>query len=354
MIELLRQLLAIPSPTFKEQEIVRFLKKWMHENFTDITITEFKDSIICHFPWTEGKPHISLVGHSDVVPEFFEPYFEGDKLYGSGGSDMTGALAAYMHLMKLKQKEVLNNFNISILIYSREEGTKVEENGLYDLINEYPDYFKSVDLAIVGEPTDNTIQIGCVGSTHAEVIVRGVACHSARPWNGENAIYKALPLIDAFAQTKEESHTLFGVDFFDVMQITESYSEAGRTSLPGYWRGNINFRFAPIYTVEEAEAKLTKKVEDLGLDGVEFRILDSSPCGSVIENDVFRDAVAKLALPVEAKQAWTDVAQLTALGVSAFNFGPGLTSQAHKKDEYILVSYMEEHYKALDAFLAAE
>ena len=326
----------------------------MEEHFNDITLTEFKDSLICHFPQTEGKKHIVLVGHSDVVPQHFEPYVDGDKLHGSGSSDMTGALAVYLHLMKEAQEEVLKNFNISILIYSREEGTKMEDNGLYDLIQEYPDYFKSVDLAIVGEPTDNTIQIGCVGSTHAEVIVRGLACHSARPWNGENALYKALPLIEEFAKTKEESHTLFGVDFFDVMQITESHTEAGCTSLPGFWRGNINFRFAPIYTVAEAEAKLTAKVEALGMEGVEFRILDSSPCGSVIETEVFRDAVDKLALPVEAKQAWTDVAQLTGMGISAFNFGPGLTSQAHKDNEFILISYVEEHYKALKAFLVGK
>ena len=31
MTELLKQLLAIPSPTFKEQEIIAFIKKWINQ-----------------------------------------------------------------------------------------------------------------------------------------------------------------------------------------------------------------------------------------------------------------------------------------------------------------------------------
>ena len=351
MIKLLTKLLAIPSPTFQEREIADYIKAWMFEHYEGIEVTDFKDSLICHFPQTEGLPHISLVGHSDVVPAHFEPYIDGDKLHGSGVSDMLSAVAVFMDVMKDHAEEVLKKFNISILIYSREEGTKMEDNGLHDLIEEYPEYFKSVDLAIVGEPTDNTIQIGCVGSCHAEVKVKGLACHSARPWNGENALYKALPLLNAFAEIEPVKHTLFGVDFFDVMHITESHSQPGRTSLPGFWRGNINFRYAPVYTIEEAEKKLLDLVNGLNVDGLTIEILDTSPCGSVIETDLFKESVEKLGAEVCAKQAWTDVAQLTAHGISAFNFGPGLTSQAHKANEYAMISDIEKYREMLVDFL---
>lgn len=351
MIELLTKLLSIPSPTFQEREIADYMKAWMFENYSNVEVTDFKDSLICHFPKTEGLKHICLVGHSDVVPAHFEPYVDGDKLHGSGVSDMLSAIAAFMDVMKDHAEEVLKKFNISILIYSREEGTKMEDNGLHDLIAEFPEYFNTVDLAIVGEPTDNTIQIGCVGSCHAEVIVKGMACHSARPWNGENALYKALPLINAFSKIEPEKHTLFGVDFFDVMGITESHSEKGRTSLPGYWRGNINFRYAPVYTIEEAETKLINLVDELNVPGLTLEILDTSPCGSVIETDLFKESVEKLGAEVCAKQAWTDVAQLTAHGISAFNFGPGLTSQAHKEDEFAMISDIVTYRKMLVDFL---
>ena len=72
--------------------------------------------------------------------------------------------------------KILKKYNISLLIYAREEGTPLPDNGLYDLIEFIPEYFDSVDMAIVGEPTDNTIQVGCVGSLHAAVTVKGLAC----------------------------------------------------------------------------------------------------------------------------------------------------------------------------------
>ena len=347
MLKLFEQLLAIPSPTFKEQEIVAFIKEWCNANLSGTSITESNDSIIIHFPEKEGLPHISMVGHSDVVPKHFEPYTEDGRLHGSGASDMLGAVACYLQLMKEFAEEVLKKYNISILIYAREEGTPLEQNGLYDLIEHHPEYFKSVDLAIVGEPTDNTIQVGCVGSTHAKVVVKGLACHSARPWNGTNAIYKAAPFINKMAELEPVKHTLFGVDFFDVIQLTESHSEPGRTSLPGYWEGNVNFRFAPVYSIEEAEKKLIDMVNSWNVDGLEITIKDSAPSGSVIETELFKEVVEKLDAPVQAKQAWTDVAQLSAHKISAFNFGPGLTSQAHKDNEYILIKDVEVYYEKL-------
>ena len=350
MKQLLKQLLAIPSPTYQEQEIVKFIKKWFSQNLPKAKIDEFKDSLICHFPQQPNKPHLALVGHSDVVPQHFEPYEKDNRLYGSGASDMTGSLACYMHLMKEVGEKILANYNISLIIYSREEGTTIEQNGLYDLINHCPNYFKSIDLAIVGEPTDNTVQIGCVGSIHAQIKALGQACHSARPWNGENALYNALPIIKSFANDpkfQSKKHTLFGVDFFDVIQLTESHSQAGRTSLPGYWQANINFRYAPIYSEDQAKDYLTRLIKPLLNDKIHFSITDSAYAGKVIENQTFKNIIKKLGREICAKQAWTDVAQLTNFGISAFNFGAGLTSQAHQDNEYICLDLFYSHYEIL-------
>lgn len=354
--QLLTEMLEIPSPTYAEQAFVAWLRSQADKLLPGWDLSEHADCLIISSPEQSAhadKPHLALVGHSDVVPAHFEPRLEtsltgeGERLHGSGASDMKGALAAFWLLLSEHGAQLLQNWRLSLIVYSREEQTPLLENGLYHLLQAFPDFFKSIDLAIVGEPTDNTVQLGCVGSIHAKVRVGGLACHSARPWNGENALYKALPFIQGMAGLSPVRHQVFGLEFCDVLQITESQSEPGRTSLPGWWQANVNYRFAPVRTETQAQAELIQQLTAFGLSPEQVDIFDSVPAGDVIETPLFTQLVTTLNLPLQAKQAWTDVAQLTAQGIPAFNFGPGLTAQAHKADEYILVADLEAYYQHL-------
>lgn len=340
-------LLNIESPTFHEDTIQRYVKDVIQAHCPGVKLFESKGSLIaCDHPFKENKPHVALVGHTDVVPAFFKAYQEGDQLHGAGASDMKAAVGVFLYLFT-QHPEIRENVNLSFISYVREEGTAIHDNGLYSLIESFPDYFKSIDTAIVGEPTNNTIQVGCVGSIHCIVKIKGQSAHSARPWDGDNALYKALPFIKYIENLKKEKHTLFGVDFYDVISITESKSEEGRTSVPGEWTCNINYRFAPTKTLEEAEDYLYSMLKKAGLEDSQFSISDAVYAGDVVETKVMKDLVEKLGAPIEAKQAWTDVAQLSKLGVSAFNYGPGLTAQAHKPNEYINVSDIHAYTQKL-------
>ncbi len=350
--DILHKMLAIASPTRGEQAFNAWLRPLMKDLCPHWEVKEYKDSLIFSAP-EDSRPHLALVGHSDVVPAHFEPYVAEGRLHGSGASDMKGALAAFVQLLADREAELAKHYRISLIVYAREEQTPLVENGLYDLLQAYPDFLKSIDVALIGEPTDNTLQLGCVGSIHATLKVKGKACHSARPWNGENAFYKALPILQQMAAHEPVKHQVFGLDFFDVMQVTESQSEPGRTSLPGWWQGNLNFRFAPVRSESDAWEELVQWLKSCHwpTENPDYILscLDSVPAGRVIENDAFvalMERFAALDVPKEAKQAWTDVAQLTAHGIPAFNFGPGLTAQAHTDNEHILIADLD-HYLSL-------
>ena len=54
---------------------------------------------------------------------------------------------------------------------------------------------------------------------------------------------------------------------------------------------------------------------------------------------------------VEPKQAWTNVADFSAAGIDAVNFGPGSTAQAHRRDEHVEVAALVHAYETLAGFL---
>lgn len=356
IIDLTSRICEIDSRTFQEKEICSFFKKRLlqiPQNKTHFfEIIEHKDCLYTHWKSkNQNADTIALIGHFDVVSPYFKPYLEEEKLHGSGISDMKNSLAIYLYLVENYLEEILENYNLTVIFYAREEGTSVTENGLYDLIEKIPQKIKEINLAIVGEPTDNTLQFGCVGSIHAEIKVEGKACHSARPWNGENALYNAIPFLQEISALKEKKHRVFDLDFYDVLQVTESYSEQGRTSLPGVWTANVNFRFAPIYNNEEAVNQLKKQLLKFGILEKNICVKDISPAGKIIDSPLLQKFIKTINLPKEAKQAWTDVAQLGALNISCLNFGAGLTAQAHVVDEYIYTDDMMEHTQKLLSFL---
>jgi succinyl-diaminopimelate desuccinylase len=350
-IEWLQAFLAIASPTYQETALNAFIRAELARIAPEAEVSEHRDSLIIQWPNQAQKPHLALVGHSDVVPAWFAPYRSENRYYGAGASDMKGALASFFYLLEHWGSALFSQYNLSLIVYAREEMTPLHENGLFHLLQTYPAYFKSIDLAIVGEPTDNTIQIGCVGSIHMQITVEGQACHSARPWNGSNALYNALPVIQSIANLKPQPQRIFGVDFFDVIQLTESQSEPGRTSLPGWWRGNVNYRFAPVRTQTEAELELIQHLIAAGVAETGYTLIDSVDAGKVVETPLFTEVIQTLAQPIQAKQAWTDVAQLSAMGIPCFNYGPGLTAQAHQKNEYLDIPLLESYTTSLERLL---
>lgn len=344
-------ILKIPSPTGQEERIFNFIFTFIQSLDSNVQFFTTGRSLIAQLSHNPALPHIALIGHTDVVPEYFEPYIENECLFGAGASDMKASLGVYLELFKNHRQSLCKNYNVSLVFYEKEEQTPMEQNGLYFLIQKFPQFFKSLDLAIVGEPTDLDIHLGCLGSLHVEFKILGQACHSARPWNGENALYKSLPVLQALSEIPVVSHDIFGVTFKDVLHVTEFCVESGRTSLPGWVKGNVNFRFSPHYSVEEAQTVLQRYLDGCGLYPSQYEYKDIAPAGRVIETPFFKDVIQSLGKPLKAKQAWTDVAQLTALGVPAINFGAGLTSEAHKINEMIPLSHISSYYQILENLL---
>jgi len=343
--DILNTLLAIPSPTFHEKDKVNVIKGFLEEHCNADNIIIDDDNLIYHKVVDNARPTIALVGHSDVVPKHKDPIINDTYLYGAGASDMQAGLAAFLSVLKRVHQSL--TYNILLIIYAREEGTSLQENGLASVINAFPTLIKSIDCAIVGEPTDNTIQLGCLGSCHASITVTGKEAHSARPWNGENALYKAIPIIQGLHEYESQTVTIDSLEFKEVMSITECEVSPGRTSIPGTCKFNINYRFGPDKTSEQAFSHIKQVIETCNVKDVSCELIDSVYAGKIIQSDLLNHLIKTLNKPVQAKQAWTDVAQLAEHGIPCFNFGPGLQSQAHKEDEYADLTLCSDYVESL-------
>jgi succinyl-diaminopimelate desuccinylase len=242
-------------------------------------------------------------------------------------------------------------FSLLLVLYDREEGPYAD-NGLQPLIESY-EALGDVDLAVAMEPTDNTLQLGCVGSIQARVTYSGRAAHSARPWQGENAIHKAGRLLSALEARGYPEVEVEGLVFRDAISVTLARGGRARNVIPDRFDLNLNYRFGPRGSPDDRIADAIAEVRSLSGDA-EVEILDIAPPGAVpVENPILEHFQAHAHLPVEPKQAWTDVARLAAHGIDAVNFGPGAAAQAHQAGEWIEIDAMLQAWEILAQVLSS-
>lgn len=347
LAERTRDLCAIASPIGEERALADALQAWAADHFAPNEIRRVSHSLVLG-SFDGPRPTIVLAGHLDTVPAHpgdGPARLEGGRVFGLGASDMKGGVAVMLQLAERLDRAALP-VNLALVLYEREEGPYTE-NGLEPVFAQVPELSK-VALAICMEPTDGELQVGCVGGLHARVTFTGKSAHSARPWQGENAVHKAgafLHELHGRARVRVEQG---GLEFFEVVSATLASGGRARNVVPDRFELNLNTRFAPGKSLDEAEAELHALVA--GRADVE--VIDRSPSGRVcLDNPHVQRFVKSAGVKVASKQAWTDVARFGVRGVDAVNFGPGDTAQAHQKNESASVAGLEDAYAKLEAYL---
>lgn len=295
----------------------------------------------------KARPHIALVGHLDTVRTENGPArIEGDRCFGAGSSDMKSGLALMLVLA-----ESMEAFpcDLTLVFYSREEGP-FADNELGPVLLADPELSR-VDLAVCLEPSDNHVQLGCNGSLHATVTFEGNTSHSARPWQGENAVTKAASFLAEMHARRPEAHTIDGFVWKSVMTVTQAKDGGrGKNVVPDRFVLNVNHRFPPDVSVEDAKANVVSAVA--GRAHVEF-VDVSPPAPPNAKHPLVRALLEAGVAGVAPKQAWTDVGRFAALGIPAVNWGPGENAQAHQRNESTSLSLVHEGDRILRRFLHA-
>lgn len=345
------ELCRIPSETKHEAEIAGWVQQRCVHAAGAAAVTRIGNSVVCD-PCHDAEerktlPVVALVGHLDTVKcAEDQAYAIADgRVYGCGASDMKAGVAVMLAL--LDRWRELHGVRPIWIFYDAEEGP-AEENGLQPVLES--GVLPAIDFAFILEPTDMGLQPGCMGTMQATVTVHGTRAHSARPWQGENAVYRAIPLLERFAKLERRAVAFGELTFYEVSVVTQVMTTNSKNVVPDAVTLNINVRFAPGNTAEAAETELRALVGELG----EVVIDDCAPSGDVhVDHPLIRDWLARERFPVRPKQAWTDVARFTSNGIAAVNFGPGETSQAHQANEWCSIDSLEFCFNGLRRFFAA-
>lgn len=295
-----------------------------------------------------GVP-IALVGHLDTVPNWADGGVERTptRIIGRGAADMKGGVAVMLAVLQRLTPAAQPTVCI---FYDREEGPHAD-NGIHRVLAASRLLAPKPSLAIVLEPSDGTIHAGAVGSINAEVVFRGRAAHAARPWEGENAISPELAAaLVRFTARGPIDTVVDGLTYRDVATITMINGGVAHNVLPDRVVLWVNARIAPGNSVEAAKAE----VEALAGPAAEVIWHDvAPPAAPCLHEPAVASFLERSGLPVQPKQAWTDVATMHAWGVPAFNYGPGQPSQAHQPGEWVEIAKLEECERVIAAELGA-
>jgi succinyl-diaminopimelate desuccinylase len=289
----------------------------------------------------ETRPRVLLAGHLDTVPvqDNRPGRRDATRVHGLGSSDMKGGLAVMMEL-------VLAGKPAAALFFPREELPFVD-TALTPLLEREPAKL-DCEVAIVLEPTDCAIHAGCLGNLNARWIFEGVAGHSARPWLADNAIERAAAGIAALAAQGHNPVEFDGLQFVEVASVTRINGGVAGNVVPDRVECWLNYRYAPGRTQDEGLAQL----EALCAGHGRLEVVGNAPSGAVsVTHPRVQRLIEAGELTVAPKQAWTPVAELTAVGIPAVNFGPGSPAQAHKRDESIEIENLVTAYETLAAWL---
>jgi acetylornithine deacetylase len=330
-VQLLKQLIAIPSFSREEQGTAKLLQGFLQQK--GIAAQRLMNNVWAkNLHFESSKPTLLLNSHHDTVKpnaaytrDAFCPAVEDGKLFGLGSNDAGGSLvsllAAFLYFYDKKDL----NYNLIFAASAEEEISG--KDGIEALLP----HLGKIDAAIVGEPTNMQMAIAEKGLLVVDCTVHGKAGHAARD-EGENAIYKAMKDIEWFSNYKfEKESALLGPV---KMSVTLVNAGTQHNVVPAQCGFTVDVRVNEHYAHEEILETIGQNVNcDVMPRSIRLRST------SIDKEHPLVQAGSKLGLKTFGSATLSDKSLMP---FPALKMGPGESARSHTADEFIFLSEIEE------------
>ncbi len=358
MTKFLRDLIAIPGESCREEGVIKRITKEMIELGFDRVDIDPMGNVLGYIGKGEKliayDAHIDTVGIGERSNWTFDPY-EGyeteEEIGGRGASDQLGGIVSAVYGAKIMKDLGLLPEKYSILV----TGT-VQEEDCDGLCWQYIIQESQIkpEFVVITEPTDGNIYRGQRGRMEIRVEVKGISCHGSAPERGDNAIYKMAEIINEVRALNDKLH----VDPFlgkGTLTVSQSfYNSPSRCAVADMSAISIDRRLTAGETYEMALEEIRKlpSVQKYQAEVTMYKYDRPSWTELIYPTDCYFPAWV---LPEEhpAAQAavasykgmygeplvdkWTfstnGVSIMGRFGIPCIGFGPGKECEAHAPNE---------------------
>ena len=357
VVELLQDLVSIPSVNpqgnpgtefIGEQAmgeyVVHFLRSLGAE--ADLHHVEIgRPNVVASFTPDRPHAHIAFAPHLDTVSVAgmtippFDPAIRDGKLFGRGSTDTKGPMAAALWALRDWARSPARAKSRIQWTFLGLMGEEAGNDGAHAVANKG---FQS-DLTLVLEPTQLGVVTAHKGALWLEVATHGVACHGSTPEHGRNAIYAMRHVLETIEQKiipglARHAHAKLGPPTINVGTISGG---SKINIVPDKCRIEIDCRVVPGIDPETFRHEMETQLREVA-HGVTVHIQRFSRPLDTDESLTWVHRLGSAARGFTTAPWFSDASVLGGTNCPAICIGPGSIAQAHTKDEFILLSDLEE------------
>lgn len=327
-IELLKELVAIPSVSGSEESVARHLEEVARR--AALPVARDDASVTVTIDTGRPGPTLAFLSHLDVVPpgegwtrEPFDPVVEEGRLYGRGSGDAKASVAA----MTLGAADAAPGLRCGRLLLLFGYGEETRHTTMPTAVQRAG----RIDAAVVGEPTSLAAAIAQRGLMMADLVARGEQRHAgyaAEDGAFQNAaVALARDLVRLEGIVAGRSHPLLGD-----ATVTPTMLEAGigRNVTPPMAKAVLDIRSTPAWPHSELAAVLRERLSGEVVVTSDRLVPCETPAESPLLAAARRIRPSLTTFGSATCSDWVFVRDR-----DAFKCGPGTSRRSHTADECV-------------------